>query len=278
MRQLAFLRQLAVAAAALLLSGCEFNPVRFVWTDTDVNLRFEQSRAYEAQHPHAGLTLASEYRFAVASDLHLRQDNAPVVAFHRQLNEAQADFVVYNGDLYNGKPAFADFAKEALESDTDVPVFYVCGNHDLYYGWETFFDRFGGSSYTFDVTTAEGTDRYFVLESASATLGQEQFQWLQQALQQAQGCRYRIVLTHNNFTFGGDTNGMFSMDELDTLWALFAEYRVHLVISGHSHREDDSEILGVRYLTTGAFKNGDYGWCRVSAQGLQFDFRHFDYD
>jgi UDP-2,3-diacylglucosamine pyrophosphatase LpxH len=56
------------------------------------------------------------------------------------------------------------------------------------------------------------------------------------------------------------------------LYDLFARNNVNIVISGHSHRENDVDLEGVRYITTGAMENGEFGTCYVNKSGISFRF------
>jgi len=58
-------------------------------------------------------------------------------------------------------------------------VFKVIGNHDIFWsGWDQFKKHFGPSVYTF---TSENA-RFIVLDTGNATLGKEQFDWLEEVL------------------------------------------------------------------------------------------------
>ena len=49
-----------------------------------------------------------------------------------------------------------------------------------------------------------------------------------------------------------------------------------MVISGHSHRENDLKIEGVRYVTNGAMKSGEFGTCYVKNAGVDFKFEDLE--
>ena len=49
-----------------------------------------------------------------------------------------------------------------------------------------------------------------------------------------------------------------------------------MIISGHSHRENDLTIEGVRYVTTGPIKSGEFGTCYVKNVGVDFKFEDLE--
>ena len=49
-----------------------------------------------------------------------------------------------------------------------------------------------------------------------------------------------------------------------------------MIISGHSHRENDVTVEGVRYVTTGAIKSGEFGTCYVKNAGVDFKFEDLE--
>ncbi|MBO4370932.1 MAG: hypothetical protein J5808_06200, partial [Paludibacteraceae bacterium] len=123
---MALLKRFFTCIILLWLTSCEFNPVRFVWTETDVNVRFEQSRAYSAKNPSINLSFTDAYQCAAVSDAHLSDDDSYVRDLYTRMQHDNIGFVVYNGDLYNGKPEYADFARQLLINEAVVPSYFVC--------------------------------------------------------------------------------------------------------------------------------------------------------
>lgn len=266
-----YLKYILYSFIVLAFSSCEYNLLRFGWTDYSVDQRFEDSRRYNEQHPAQNLSIdTDEYTFTATSDYHLHTDSVFLPKFFDYINGSQSTFVALNGDLYNSKEEFADFAYSALTNGIKIPAYYTCGNHDEYFGWHLYYDRFGSSTYSFTVTTPNYQDLYIALETGSSTLGRGQYEWLLEVLSKRDEYRYCIVFTHSNFTYQGLANGTFTQEETVVLFDLFAKNNVNMVISGHSHRENDLTIEGVRYVTTGAMKSGEFGTCYVKKCRCRF--------
>lgn len=257
----------------LSFSSCEFNPIRFGWTDYSVDERFYDSQEYNKTHPpHCPIVNSDEYTFTATSDYHLDADSAFLPKFFKYINNSESKFIFLNGDLYNGKKEYADFTYSALKNGIKKPAYYIAGNHDQYFGWKTYYKYWGSSTYSFTVKTPNYEDLYIVLETGSSTLGISQFDWLKNTLTNRDKYRYCIIITHSNFTIQEIFNGVFMQEEAVVLFDLFYNNNVNMVISGHSHIENDVTIENVRYITTGAIKNGEFGTCIIKNSGIDFRF------
>lgn len=261
-----------------VLTACDdVNFGNLFYTPCDVNARFEQSTIYNQKHPIDTLELHSEqYSFWVTSDLHFKNETTkPIEKFLVQANNGEAQFIVYNGDIYHGKEEYANYASEVLHNKSPLPSFYTAGNHDLYFGWNVYYDRFGTSTYTAIVKTPKDKDLLIFLESAAATLGNSQYQWLQEVLNKRGYYRHCFVFTHTNLFHQHVANGTFMPDEAHVLYRLFSDNKVTAVFTGHTHQEHEDTLLGVKYITTGALKNGEAGLVEVTAKDIAFEFIHF---
>ena len=272
-----YLKYILYSLIVLAISSCEYDLIRFGWTDYSVDERFNDSKAYNEAHPAPCLEVDSdEYFFTATSDFHLHTDSVFLPDFFNYINNSKSTFIVLNGDIYNSKEKFADYAFSALSEGIKIPAYYTCGNHDQYFGWNVYFSRWGSSTYSFTVTTPNYQDLYIALETGSSTLGAGQYNWLKEVLSGREEYRYCIVFTHSNFTYQGLANGVFTQEETVVLFDLFARNNVNMVIFGHSHRENDLTIEGVRYVTTGAMKSGEFGTCFVKNAGVDFKFEDLE--
>ena len=272
-----YLKYILYSVIVLAISSCEYDLIRFGWTDYSVDERFNDSKAYNEAHPAPCLEVDSdEYFFTATSDFHLHTDSVFLPDFFNYINNSKSTFIVLNGDIYNSKEKFADYAFSALSEGIKIPAYYTCGNHDQYFGWNVYFSRWGSSTYSFTVTTPNYQDLYIALETGSSTLGAGQYNWLKEVLSGREEYRYCIVFTHSNFTYQGLANGVFTQEETVVLFDLFARNNVNMVISGHSHRENDLTIEGVRYVTTGAIKSGEFGTCFLKNAGVDFKFEDLE--
>lgn len=241
----------------------------------DVNTRFEQSMAYNQANPLDTLHIDNaNYAFWVSSDLHIEESESPYVnQFLKTANDGRCQFIVYNGDLYHGKEAYADYASNLLHTQSPLPAFYVAGNHDLYFGWNIYQERFGTSTYTAVVATPSGNDLLIFLESASATLGKDQYAWLKETLTKRGYYRHCFVFTHTNLIYQHITNGVFMSDEAQLLFRLFSDHKVSAVFTGHSHVANKATVMGVPYLNTGSLKNGEVLRMHIEEKQILEEFK-----
>ena len=259
-----------------VLSSCEdVNVGNLFYTPCNVDHRFEQSIAYNQAHPIDTVkTTYGDYAFWITSDLHIKESTPPYVEqFLKNAGKDSAQFIVYNGDIYHGQESYATYASQVLHSQNPLPAFYIAGNHDLYFGWDIFQNNFGSSTYTAVVKTPAGNDLLIMLESASATLGNSQYKWLQEQLKQRGNYRHCFVFTHTNLQYQHITNGVFMADEAHALYRLFSDNKVDVVLTGHSHVENQQTLLGVQYITTGSLKNGQLGWVDVTEKEVNVEFK-----
>lgn len=267
---------LLVALFMGLLSSCnDVNLGNLFYSSFNVDQRFASSMQYNAEHSAIYQEVTEDYSFILCSDLHIQQEDNPYIeAFFNAKIQQEAQFVVYNGDLFHGQEAEAQKAHQLLQAKNTLPYYCLAGNHDLYFGWDLYHRYFGSSTYAITIATPTATDLMLVLESASGTLGKDQLAWLKQQLNEERGKhRHCFVVTHTNFTHLHATNGIFMDDERHVLFRLFADHRVTAVISGHAHKEHQITYLGVPYYTTNALKNGAYGQLKVTEKVCTWEFK-----
>ena len=245
----------------LILTGCngmlDFSGV--LYSPERVDDRFVQSDAWNQTHPFKTLTVNSEnYQLLIAGDSHI----GGLVNFDKLVQEARTPgnlgFVIV-GDIVTGKKVDYDRLKAALPDFSEVPYFFMVGNHDVYFdGWKTFYSYFGSSTYYFTVQTPTVKDLYICLDSGGGTLGGKQLVWLKNVLEnERQNCRNCIIFSHVNFFrdhHTGSTNPLET--ELEVLLPLFAKNRVNMVIMGHDHSRTIDKLGLTTYLTMDALLDG----------------------
>lgn len=245
----------------IMLSGCTYTLDfgGFFFPGNPVDQRFEQSNAWNQSHPFKTIYVNSEnYSVLVAGDSHI----GGTVNFDKLVSESKktgaAAFVIV-GDIVSGHKQDYDTLKNHLPDFSQMPWFLAVGNHDLYFdGWDAFYPYFGTSTYYFTVQTPTAKDLNIVLDSGSGTLGGKQLAWLQQVLENERSkYRHCFVYSHVNFfrnRHTGSTNPL--VDELYVLMDLFAQYQVHMVLSGHDHDRSTNQFGNTTYITMDALLDG----------------------
>jgi len=203
--------------------------------------------------------------------------------------------VFINGDCAHNKGLEGDYRqlgsllKPLVEAE--IPVHLTMGNHDHR---ETFFQVMGefkfeeGTAITRQVAVVEGRNaNYFLLDSLKVTnevegnLGEEQFEWLEAALD-AHTDKPAIVMVHHNPQFepdGPEKKFRWSgLEESDRLFAIL-EGQKHVVayVHGHRHRWELSKVGSVHVINTpatgyvGDATKSSTGWtmARLDAKGVQ---------
>jgi len=247
-----------------------------------VNLRFEQSVAWNNTHPFKVIEVsADEYTLLCMGDSHVGSTINPD-RFFQIAGSTHVSAVIMVGDLTNGHAEdYALFERHLPDQDSLVS-FPIVGNHDLFYeGWNEFHARFGTSTYLFRVKTPAATDLCICLDTGSGTLGDKQLSWLTHLLETTRSdYRNCFVFTHDNFFRFRQTESTNPLvEELQVLLDLFARYHVDMVINGHDHQHN-SAFFGITwYIVMDALEDGlsNAGFLRLNVKNgnIQFTFEHF---
>jgi 3',5'-cyclic AMP phosphodiesterase CpdA len=264
----------------------------------------------QAAAPAAAVKSRRLLRVAHLTDVHIQgpsegctnaEDGLRKALRHVQGLEDRPDFILFGGDLVmdslgaTKERALEQWAlwERVISKELHLPAHHCLGNHDIW-GWESkepslieqdpefgkamALRRMGLSSsyYSFD----QAGWRFVVLDSMQrrpsgqhgyfASLGEEQFRWLEQLLKATPREMQVCVVSHIPilgvcvFMDGElEKNGHWDVPaawmHLDArrIKDLFARHpMVKLCVSGHIHLVDDVTYLGVRYLCNGAVCGG----------------------
>lgn len=239
----------------------------FSTNGTPVNGRFEQSIAYDKTIGDLHLDMASDdYTIYICSDSHItRKTHKHLDYFIDQYNAAAAPkLALHLGDLIDAQNNY-ECVDSILKLANDN-LFVAVGNHDVYFKqWSIYQSYFHTGTYWFD--TNNGTkklDLFICLDSADGTLGTKQTKWLRKLLEakSQEGYRRIIVFTHTHFWKLDESQGHtsnFAIEETYELAALFAQYNVEYVWSGHQHARQSVIFKGVNYVVMDASKDGEPG-------------------
>lgn len=262
---------------ALVISSCEnvdFSGF-FFYTDP-VNQRVQQSLECNVSHPVSTISVSgTEYTLLVGGDAHVSGTVVNLDKFIAQANTPGITGMVIVGDLATGNKEDYDIFKQEIDTKNSKPVFLMIGNHDLFFsGWDTYFEYFGSSTYSFTVNTENATDLYICLDTGSGTLGWRQIDWLKNLLEkERKNARYCIVFTHVNLVREHRTSSTnLLVEELRTIIDLCYTYSINMVISGHDHNRAENSFGKTRYITLDAlednFENASYMNLQVKENGL----------
>jgi len=216
---------------------------------------------------------STDFTFTVCGDAHTR--DSEVDQFDTILKQALAagdEFVVVLGDLTNwGKASQYDVYENHIgKYSLAHGVYNVAGNHDLFWGgWEEYKKRFGSSVYTF----ASENCRFIILDTANATVGKEQFDWLEDVLKN--NTKENVFVFSHAGVFTGTFSSFYkiaSQDEIYRLIYLFRKYGVDYMMSAHLHSYKQKEIEGIQFIITGGagvglIDNGSNHYVRVHVSG-----------
>ena len=251
--------------------------------------RFAQSMEYNNQVGEIHLDMKSDdYLVYVCTDSHItRNTHVNLDYFMAQYSAAQGPkLAIHLGDIIDAQKNLpcADSIVHTGRTRTDT-LFITPGNHDIYFKqWEEYRSFFKTSMYWFDTNNGDKKlDLFICLDSAEGTLGLDQTKWLRELLARKakEGYRRIIVYTHTHFWKLDGSQGHtsnFSMEDTYELTALFAQYGVDFVWSGHQHAKQSVIYKGVNYLVLDATKDSESGQSYMTVQlGESAIYHYIDY-
>ena len=257
MEFLANKKSMLIIAMALLASAC--NKSQLITSSESVDMRFIESMEWNNKHSIREIFVKSDdYSILSGADCHVG-GTANLDEFLRKAGTENPAAIILAGDLTGGlSEDYNTFEKHIINGDS-INLFYVVGNHDLWYnGWGEFYSRFGSSTYYFTITTPVASDLYICLDTGGTTLGHLQMDWLKNLLKTVRpDYRRCIIITHINlFRPRKTTSTNLVEEEIVSLINLFTENNVDMVITGHDHMRDD-EVFGVTtYIQVDAMEDG----------------------
>ncbi len=173
---------------------------------------------------------STPFRFLMYADVQEAIDRVQDV--YRRMREAGGRFAICAGDqtTHGGRDELERFE---LELQTlDMPVYMTLGNHELGRPEVPYHDYFGRGSSSFLFHGA----RFTLLDSASATLDPEVYDWLDEWLLAGREGLHIVSMHIPPLDPVGVRSGSFaSRNEANKLLAKLAAGRVDLTLYGHVH-------------------------------------------
>jgi len=249
--------------SACFLVSCNIDfPGLFASGDLDERLK-ERNNFRFLSPSDLTIPLGEEYSFIVLNDTHIENGDALGL---EKLNDViksnkKIKFVVFNGDIsQNGKrqdiEKFIEIAKEARS--LEVPYYPVIGNHDVFFGnWTVWKELIGSTCYRVN----GGSAKLLFIDSANAYFGNDQLDWLERELKNSNGRVF--VFTHVNLFGETPVEPQFTDTRERAKIVSMLKGRADIMFTGHSHRRNETEAGGVRYITIEEYR--DYRvYCLVS--------------
>lgn len=211
--------------------------------------RFSESRAL--MPPVASVAVADPDRFSFAAigDLHIGGGGTGRLReVIQQTSALGGEFAVLLGDIVD-KGDEGDFIavnNEATGLAFQNRLLRVIGNHDVFYdGWTHWKRHFGPSHYR----VTAGNSRFFVLDTADGTIGEDQMEWLESQL--AEPWTGHTFLCQHYPPIGPNYLRLAVQDEATHLMRLARTHRVTAVLAGHYHSYLNREVAGTDYVIAG---------------------------
>lgn len=218
------------------------------------------------------------FQFAVVGDCQGRIDVLNKII--EEVNKSDADFLICLGDLVaSGSDEEYRAFQEAM-MELNCPYYTIPGNHDVKGdGIDYYRKNLGPEYYSFDYRGS----RFFLLDSSSMGMDDEQLAWLQEKLGEGEQPGYLFLHVPPVDPRGSD-HAFIDLDQAQAFIELAAAPTspVKGIFSGHIHMFYQGQIEGLDFVISGGggaslYASADQGGyyhfalCRVAADGLQVE-------
>ncbi|NLN21607.1 MAG: hypothetical protein GX188_06345 [Syntrophomonadaceae bacterium] len=218
------------------------------------------------------------FQFAVVGDCQGRIDVLNKII--EEVNKSDADFLICLGDLVaSGSDEEYRAFQEAM-MELNCPYYTIPGNHDVKGdGIDYYRKNLGPEYYSFDYRGS----RFFLLDSSSMGMDDEQLAWLQEKLGEGEQPGYLFLHVPPVDPRGSD-HAFIDLDQAQAFIELAAAPTspVKGIFSGHIHMFYQGRIEGLDFVISGGggaslYASADQGGyyhfalCRVAADGLQVE-------
>ncbi len=230
----------------------------------------------------------NSWSFYSISDLH--GGTNIMVPIFKDLLENKPDFIIANGDLINSGSKSEYIITSELFNSYNIPIYTSIGNHDVWGLGNKYYPSFFGPYY-YSFTYNNAT--FIVLNTSSGIIGESQFEWLENELQNVT-TDLIFIIGHmspiNTITgeFDSSVNlspesndNLQSKAESDKLIELCEQYGVDYYLAGHSHVYGKTTIGNTTYVTSGvlggtATGGNNIGYLKISVNDQNVDVTFID--
>lgn len=180
-----------------------------------------------------------------------------------KVNNLQPDFVVFSGDLVNwwdNASMLEGFKKMRGEFDKKIPLYYVPGNHDVENdapaeNVAAFIDRYGHDRFVHKAKDYTVIGYNSCVIKAGTAAEADEYAWIEKVLKRARKNKPIILVAHHPM-FLNDPNEAERYENIGVelrkkYLALFEQYGVDLVLSGHLHYCAQGQYKDIKFVTAG---------------------------
>lgn len=279
---------LSLVSSVVLLS-CSSH---VVFSQEPQNQQENQSSATQQKNQITAVIIADTQIGFSDNNKSYTQDSLNLELTVARINQIHPDFVVVNGDMVNtsgSRKQLACFRSVISKINSDIPVWYVPGNHDI--GNSTKDEKIEGyiSEYGYDrFSFTEGNATFIginscIIKDERAEHEEEQLKWLKRAMRTSikKKTDTYIFCHHSFFTKRYDEEVTYSnqsQENRDKYWTLFKEFDVKAVFAGHLHDDKISSHEGVGMITVGPVSKplgqgvSGMGICTFDEDGYDYNF------
>jgi serine/threonine-protein phosphatase CPPED1 len=181
------------------------------------------------------------------------------------INRLNPDFVVITGDLVNNKDDRSqvnEFKRITSEINSQIPVYYSPGNHDIGQSpgqkdIDSFVSDYGHDRFAFRHNKNLFIGLNSVIIKANTPVVEElQYNWLRKQLSEGKRAKHIILFCHYPFFINSadepETYSNIAPVTRTRYLDLFKKYNVNAIFAGHLHDNRDAKYGTMDMITTSA--------------------------
>jgi len=182
-----------------------------------------------------------------------------------EINKLRPDFVVITGDLVNDKDnltQIAEFKRITSRINSEIPVYYSPGNHDIGQSPEPedidlFINNYGHDRFSIKHKNCliMGLNSC-IIKSKTPDLELLQFDWLQKQLSKGKKSNQILIFTHYPFFINSsdepETYSNIAIEIRNRYLSIFKDFNVDAVFAGHLHNNSTAKFGDIDLIITSA--------------------------
>lgn len=268
--------------AFTLFNSCKYGSDNLFYTGASVNERTKEGITFLEDNP---VQEKLKYNVLIFSDTHFgsKRKNPPYQKLYEYLDKIKETseypaFAIALGDLTDTASTeefeqYDDFI-QTLENKYNLKTYNIIGNHDCYLsGWDNWKNNCypHTSFYKFETSNFS----YYFLDTGTGTIGKNQLNHLKKVMQK--DSKPKIICSHYPLYTSTVLFCLSDTYERNELISLFQKSKAKIVLSGHIHRNETTNLGNFFQQTITSFTYyHEFGILKVDEKNSKVEFEKID--
>lgn len=268
--------------AFTFFNSCKYGSDNLFYTGASVNERTKEGITFLEDNP---VQEKLKYNVLIFSDTHFgsKRKNPPYQKLYEYLDKIKETsdypaFAIALGDLTDtaGVEEFEQYDDfiQTLENKYNLKTYNIIGNHDCYLsGWDNWKNNCYPHTSFYKFETANFS--YYFLDTGTGTIGKNQLNHLKKEMQK--DSKPKIICSHYPLYTSTVLFCLSDTYERNELISLFQKSKAKIVLSGHIHRNETTNLGNFFQQTITSFTYyHEFGILKVDEKNSKVDFEKVD--